>query len=174
MTRHPSDVTDRESGKVRAFEVRSFDGTHGDSDRRADALREAEAVAAAAGRFVFICHNRGLGAFELLPYCPAPGDTISPNGGTACGRGDVGDSLYCPAHLADHHPEPKLVPCPLCNARAGDDCLVTTGGGNVWTAPDGKPRAMLQCHEGRHQTAIAADGRTLAGEEVPGCQAVLF
>ena len=160
------------------FEVRSFDGTHGCHAKHPDAFREAKAVAAKGERFVFIYHKRGLGAYELVPYCPGHGDAIAPNGGKGCGRGDLRNGLYCPVHLADHHPAPESASCPRCHAHPGDYCLVTAGG-NVWTAPDGKPRAMLWCHEERHQTAIRADGRTCAGvpvpaEEVPLCQATLF
>ena len=101
-----------------AFEVRSFDGTHGGHASRADALAEAQTVAATGERFVFVYHRRGLGAYELVPYCPGRGDAIAPGGGKACGRGDIGDGWYCPVHLADHHPEPESVPMPALPGRS--------------------------------------------------------
>jgi hypothetical protein len=163
---------------VTAFEVRSFDGTHGSHAKHADALTEALAVAAAGERFVVIYHSRGLGAYELVPYCPGAGDAIAPNGGRACGRGDIGDGWYCPVHLAGHHPDSESVPCPLCHAGPGADCLVTAGG-SVWIGPAGRPKPMLWCHDERHQAAIAADGRTCAdtpapAEVVMACQTTLF
>jgi hypothetical protein len=141
-----------------AFEVRSFFGTPSAHAGRHDALREAQCAAAAGGRFVFIYH---LGAVELMPYCPGPGSAIAPNGGQACGRGDIGDGLYCPGHLATHHPDPESPGCPECAALPGSGCVATTGRGEVWLEL-GQPRPVLWCHEERHAAAIRADGRTCA------------
>lgn len=160
-----------------AFAVGSCDvgASRSPHARHPDALREAEAVAAKGGRFTYIYYQRGLGAFELMPYCPAPGDAIAPNGGQACGRGDIGDGLYCPEHLATHHPEPESAGCSECGAAPGSGCVATTGRGEVWLEL-GKPRPMLWCHEERHAVAISADGRTCLSttEEAAAWQTTLF
>ncbi len=150
------------------FEVRSYDsGATGRETfkRHGDALREAQAAAARGERFVFVYHQKGLGAVEMLPYCPGDGDAIAPNGGKGCGRGDIGDGWYCPEHLATHHPEPESVDCPRCGAEPGGDCVVTFGSDHVRQyRADGTPWFMLWCCEERHQAAIKADGRTCAGQ----------
>jgi hypothetical protein len=150
------------------LEVRSYDsGSVGRETikRRQDALRAAQAAASRGERFVFVYHQSGQGAVEMLPYCPAPGDAIAPNGGKGCGRGDIGDGLYCPEHLADHHPHPETVPCPGCGAEPGEDCVVTFGKDRIRQhRADGTPWLMLWCHEERHESAITMDGRTCAGQ----------
>ena len=159
------------TGKWSGFEVRSSSGNHGEAHgKHADARREAETIAALGERFVFVYHRRGLGVVEILPFCPAPGDAIAPNGGKCCGRGDIRGGLYCPDHLVSHHPEPQSIPCPDCGAGQGMDCVVTFGSDRVrQTRLDGTPWVMLWCHEERHQAAIAVDGRTCAvfGEPAP-------
>lgn len=147
------------------FEVRSFGGTHGSHGKYGDALRGAKAAAAAGERFVLIRQSRGMGALELLPYCPAPGTATGPAGNRACGRGDVGDGGWCPDHETTHHPEPGIVACPLCGAPPGTPCLTMTGSGTVWADGGKGPWPLAGAHEERHAAALKA---------VNGCQTVLF
>src|SRR5260370_773931 len=64
------------------FEVRSYDsGAVGRETikRRQDALRAAQTAASRGERFVFVYHQSGLCAVEMLPYCPASRAPIPPD-----------------------------------------------------------------------------------------------
>jgi hypothetical protein len=160
-----------------AFIVRAADGgPYGEHARRPDAVREAQQVAASGGRFVVVMGLRSGAVEAFMPSCLGPGPARDPLGFSGCGRGDVGESLWCPEHAASHHPAPRAAACPRCAALAGEECVAVTGSGEAWRGPDGQPRPVLS-HEERHAAAIALDGRTCAtwpGQAVTACQDTLF